>query len=106
MDEYGDKFQGDMVLSKEQRNALSARLQSGLLAKQYRWPEGIVAYNLSSGHTGKQQKQIKTAMQQIELVSCIKFIQHTNETDYIQFTVGSNEMIRLIELVYCLEIWA
>lgn len=88
VDEYGDKFEGDMVLSKEQRESLFPLYRCGLIGKDYRWPNKTVPYNLTNDHSERQQKQIVLAMREIELVSCVKFIPRTNEKHYIQFTVS------------------
>lgn len=77
-----------MILSDAQFDAIFRRRRNGLIAKDYRWPNRSVPYEMSKYHSKQQQNQIELAMREIESVSCIKFVRHTNETDYIEFTVS------------------
>ena len=88
IDEYGDKFQGDIILSDEQYQALFPGYRTGRIEMEYRWPNKIVPYELCKDHSKQQNLQIELAMQKIASVSCIKFVQRTDENDYIEITVS------------------
>lgn len=88
--EYGDHFQGDMVLTEEQRDEISSGISSynGLIATKYRWPNKTVPYILSPNHSKQQQDYIVLSLKIIESVSCVKFVERTNENDYVQIAVS------------------
>lgn len=85
--EQGDFFEGDMDLDEEQL-ALIFGDRNVLIEEKYRWPNETVPYKLSLNHSVAQHAKILEAMKKIEEVSCVRFIQQTNETDYVQFQVG------------------
>lgn len=87
--EYGDYFQGDMMLREEQFNIISAKtsLRNGLLAATYRWPNKTVPYKLNTQHTDQQNSLFEFALKGIESESCVNFVRRTNETDYVEITV-------------------
>lgn len=87
--EYGEYFEGDMVLDAEQMEAILSSSRNGLLNTTYRWPDKTVVYEMTTNHTKEQQLYIKMAHWVIESVSCIKFVQRTNESHYIQYRVRS-----------------
>lgn len=87
---YGDYFEGDMILSQEQLNAISWGVTplNGLIDTKYRWPNKTVPYLLTADHTKEQQNLIESALRSMESVSCVKFVRRTNENDYVEVTVS------------------
>uniref|UniRef100_A0A182Q0R1 Metalloendopeptidase n=1 Tax=Anopheles farauti TaxID=69004 RepID=A0A182Q0R1_9DIPT len=91
LEEIGDNFEGDMILSPEQETAV----REGYTAKideKYRWPNNVVYYSIdTSMYTADQQNNIRTAMDQIELVSCVRFKARKAEKNYIFISSKPNE---------------
>ncbi|CRK90533.1 CLUMA_CG004237, isoform A [Clunio marinus] len=79
-EEIGGNFQGDMILSPSQIYSLFSMSRNGLIDERYRWPknsDGIVevAYKFEVGDfTLSEKETIRKAMDEIESVSCIKFV--------------------------------
>lgn len=87
-------FDGDMILTAEQKNYLLSPNTdtdnfNGLINKKYRWPNKTIPYQLNSTHTRRQQGLIKMALKLIETNTCVKFVERTNESDFIQIEVSS-----------------
>lgn len=96
--EYGDHFEGDMILDKVQMDDLFLQGRNGLLSTQYRWPNRIIPYRLSNGFTTKQKHYIELALNDIESVSCLKFVQRTNQKNFIDITVSTQQSIHIFEM--------
>lgn len=75
-----------MILNQEQMNYLNIRI--GLTDTKYRWQNKTVPYSLAPENTDEQVKQIKRAIDNLESVSCLKFVERTNENDFIQIYVS------------------
>lgn len=86
--EYGDYFEGDMMLSEEQLEAIFSPARNGLISTKYRWPKKTVPYQLSMDHTKEQRDYIELALKTIESVSCVKFVRRTNQWNYVDVTVS------------------
>lgn len=87
--EYGSKFEGDMDLNDDQLDEIS-NFRNAKSEHKYRWPNAIVAYNFSSNYTADENAWIVRAMEEIERVSCVRFVRRTNETDYVQFKAAND----------------
>lgn len=85
--EYGDHFEGDMIITEEQKEALFARTRNGLIATKYRWANKTVPYQLTTDHTKEQRNYIEKALRTLASVSCLTFVRRTNEKDYVQLQV-------------------
>lgn len=90
-----------MLLSKEQIDLLFHQPRNGRRDERYRWPNNIVPYKLSLDHSRKQRKHIESALKRIESVSCIKFVRHTNEADYIEVQVNFGYSVNI-----CHSFWS
>lgn len=87
---YGDHFEGDLLLSEQQRDAIfRSSSRTGLLNAVYRWPNKTVPYELSPNHTQKDNAILEIALRKIASVSCVKFVRRTHENDYIALTVNA-----------------
>lgn len=110
--EYGDKFQGDIVLTPSQEemfNGTGKGSRTGLLDTRYRWPKNtagqvIVPYTfLSSAGFSKfketttfiipnklnslaqaEQNIVREGLQEIQSKSCVRFVARTTQPDYIE----------------------
>lgn len=81
--EFGDKFEGDIVLSAAQQEALLGR--TGLVNTRYRWTNRIVPYTLSD-QTDEQKVAIREALDEMEASLCLTFVERTTESDYVRVT--------------------
>lgn len=81
--EFGDKFEGDIVLSAAQQDALLGR--TGLINTRYRWANNIVPYTLVD-QTDEQKAYIRESLTEMEAVLCLTFVERTTQTDYIRVT--------------------
>uniref|UniRef100_A0AAG5DK38 Metalloendopeptidase n=1 Tax=Anopheles atroparvus TaxID=41427 RepID=A0AAG5DK38_ANOAO len=86
LEEVGGNFEGDMLISAEQESAIKFGYTS-LIGEYYKWPNSIVPYKIDTGaFTTVQRNNIEAALQQIELISCVRFVPRTTETDYVMVT--------------------
>lgn len=76
------------MLNAEQLEAIKSPGRNGLIDAKYRWPNKTVVYKMNANHTKEQQLYIKMAQWTIESVSCIKFVSHTNESQFLALQVG------------------
>lgn len=90
MGEYGEHFQGDMIMAKEQIDSVlrGSSPRNGLINFKYRWPNATVVYEMNSSHSDWEQLSIRDAMNAIESASCVKFVERSNESYYIHFSVS------------------
>lgn len=86
--EFGNHFEGDMILSEDQIDEIVSPERNGLISKNARWPNNVVRYQLSPNHTKQQHNIIENALKQIEKVSCIKFLPRTNQNAYVEIIVS------------------
>lgn len=86
--EQGTKFEGDILLTDDQTNSISSR--TGLINTQYRWPYNIVPYTLEDVMTQAQRIAVREALNEMEASLCLKFVQRTDEFDYVRVTVTDN----------------
>lgn len=85
-EEYSGQFEGDIILSPEQISELT--LRNGLSDEKYSWPNRTVVYEISSDDFEDDAKTfIRSALDEIEAVTCLKFIARTKEEKYIRVTV-------------------
>lgn len=60
----------------------------GLLDPIYRWSDATVPYTIDdSAYTGFDIYIIRLAMIEIQEISCIKFVPHSDEPNFIQIRV-------------------
>ncbi|XP_052892970.1 zinc metalloproteinase nas-14-like [Anopheles moucheti] len=81
LEEISGHFEGDIILSPEQSNAV----QNGYTAliDLKKWPNGIVYYTIDTTvFTFAQQNNIRIAMDQIELVTCVRFVPRTTQKGF------------------------
>ena len=78
-------FEGDIILSKEQLNEEAGlRTQAaGVPSKAQRWTNGIVPYTIDKSLTNASD--IYKAMIHIEYYTPIRFVQRSNQNNYVTF---------------------
>ncbi|KDR21945.1 zinc metalloproteinase nas-14-like isoform X2 [Zootermopsis nevadensis] len=59
--------------------------RNALLVKEYLWPSGVVPYVFHSNFTEDEKAKVKAGMKGIQEKTCVKFVPHTSEADYIEF---------------------
>lgn len=85
----GGQFEGDMVLEERQKQALLGLQKTGIINTNYRWPNGVVPYVLADGYFSQGQvEQIESGLRAIEAVSCIRFVNRTDEANYVEVIVS------------------
>lgn len=78
-EELGTYLEGDMLVPR------SAHLmRSGLPTLSHRWPQGIVPYEIIGNFTDEEIAIIQTAIDEYHNRTCIRFVPHVNEDDYVQ----------------------
>lgn len=93
IEEHSGKFEGDILLSDRQKNVFrSWTNRNGLNNLSMRWSNGVVPVHLAPNHTVEQLEFIDKALRTIESVSCVRFVPHTTEKDFISMTVSRLEM--------------
>ncbi|HTJ42396.1 MAG TPA: M12 family metallopeptidase [Kofleriaceae bacterium] len=78
----------DIVLGSEDdaRVAEVSNLRSaGRNLTTYRWPNGVVPYELDPTYDSDQRQAILDAMREWYLITPYRFVIHTNEPDYVYF---------------------
>lgn len=85
--ELNDKFEGDILLTKEQENMIFGLDRTGLVDINYRWPNSTIPYELSTDFEQHRLDDIELALRRIEEVTCLRFIKRTDEVNYVYVTV-------------------
>ncbi|GIX76748.1 zinc metalloproteinase nas-15, partial [Caerostris darwini] len=75
-----DLFQGDILL----RNGTSALDRFATTHKELRWPDGVVAYILDDIYSDDERELIRSAMDEFEKQTCIKWVERTDESDFVE----------------------
>ncbi|KAH6942754.1 hypothetical protein HPB50_009817 [Hyalomma asiaticum] len=75
--EQGGLFEGDIMLPGDSWDDRAAVTRDAKL-----WPNGIIPYVLEP-RPNRQKRLIREAMDKIEAVSCLHFVNHTTERDYV-----------------------
>lgn len=76
-----------MRLTEEQTEMLYSPARNGLISTRYRWPNKTVPYTLPRDLSQPQKIQIERALRTMESVSCVKFVERTDENDYVDVIV-------------------
>jgi len=93
--EYGDKFQGDIVLTPEQEVETThvGRVgRTGTINTNVRWPKingrVTVPYVIDSVYSSSEKNLIYNAMNEISSKTCVSFVPRSSQNDYIRFFSG------------------
>lgn len=82
IDEQGIYFEGDIVLPPGGK--------AGIDGEKYRWVNAVMPYTIAPSFTGAQAKLIRSALDEIQNKTCMKFVVRTNEEDYVQVQNSDN----------------
>lgn len=84
-EEFSGQFEGDIVLTEEQENAIFSLGRNGHVDLVYRWPNNEIPFVISEDHfTPEQVAHIHRGLRLIETQTCLKFKPWTDEEDYIR----------------------
>ncbi len=81
-------FEGDILLAPSSRtaNAESGKADAVIRSRNSsRWTDGIVYYQYDVDYSDFNKNKISESMRQIEQVAKIKFVERTDQDDYISF---------------------
>lgn len=81
-------FEGDIVLSPEQEDAIFTE-RSGLISSTSRWPDNIVPYTLDATMSDVQRTAIRDALDEMESNLCLNFVERTDQSDYVRVTINA-----------------
>ncbi|XP_064648122.1 zinc metalloproteinase nas-15-like [Lineus longissimus] len=79
-EEFGDKFEGDMVVEPGFRN--------GIINRNQLWPNGVVHYTIDRGFSSRDIANINAAIADYNRYTCIKWVKRTNQRAYVRIFVG------------------
>jgi len=85
-------FQGDMVLSPEQQQALHSGDTEKLVfgsKTRGRWPNARVPYQIESSIDSKTRASIMKAIEQYHKHTCLRFHRRNSERSYVSFYRGN-----------------
>lgn len=87
--EEGDYFEGDMILTQEQIDLLyNNGGRNGLRDSKFRWPLHEVPYDFDFyKFTQLEISIIMDSMKFLQMVSCVKFVEVTYQTDFLWISV-------------------
>lgn len=85
-EEYSGQFEGDIILNSDQIGELA--LRNGLSDEKYSWPNKTVVYEISPDFDEEKRDYIRQALDEMEAVTCLKFVPRKGEENYIRVTVG------------------
>lgn len=91
IEELSGQFEGDMVLTSEQEqmaDGVKVSERTGLIDTNYRWPDNVVPYELNEIFSQAQRDHIVKGLHEIELISCLRFVERTTEINYVEVTVS------------------
>lgn len=91
-EELSGQFEGDMILNYEQAKMISLKQRTGLINEKYRWQNKTIPYTLTDKFSTEQKEYIRSGLDRLEEVSCLKFVPKTSEIDFVNVTVRSNEV--------------
>lgn len=90
MEERSGQFEGDIILNERQKRVIeSGNTRNGLVDLSKRWPNKVVPVRLSPNHTKEQNDYIDKALRTLESISCVKFVWHTNQVDFVGMQVSA-----------------
>lgn len=91
MDEYGDDFEGDMIIDDETIENLLEKSEKNAPVDAFKvWPTIHIPYVIDGQFAASQEKQIEIAMAKIHNVSCVSFIPRTTENSYVNIIVSND----------------
>ncbi|XP_012526656.1 astacin-like metalloprotease toxin 5 [Monomorium pharaonis] len=75
-EEMGSYIEGDIMLTRNTK-------RSGIIAEDLFWPNARIPYEIHGNFDASQRQLIRDAMKQYADNTCIRFVQRTDENDYV-----------------------
>ncbi|KAM7449676.1 hypothetical protein ABFA07_002352 [Porites harrisoni] len=90
-EENNNLFEGDMILSNEQRLQILGGSETRGAHFLFRWPNGVVPYTIDwvLAREVEAKAAIAAAIKEWSSKTCIKFKERTNESGYVTFRFGT-----------------
>ncbi|XP_062555065.1 zinc metalloproteinase nas-4 isoform X2 [Armigeres subalbatus] len=82
-EELGSYVGGDMLINRPAG-------RNGMVDKSTRWPGGVVPYEINGNFRASEMQMIEDAINQYHKNTCIKFVPHMGERDYISIESSSS----------------
>lgn len=102
IEELSGQIEGDMVLTSEQEQMVNGVLPSertGLIDTNYRWPDNVVPYELNAIFDQAQRDHIVRGLNEIERISCLRFVERTTEVNYVEVTVSEIYIVLAMPII-------
>ncbi|CAL8138890.1 unnamed protein product [Orchesella dallaii] len=80
---YGKLFQGDIKLPP------GFDIKNGIIGDNYRWPGNVVPYEMDGEFSADERNLILGSLGEISDKTCIRFVQRTNEPDWVFIDRGT-----------------
>ena len=84
-EELGSYLEGDILMPQN-----PVILKNGLPSKSSRWPYGEVPFEIAGDFTDSELDVIAFAIDEYHAQTCIRFVPHTTETDFISIVRGNS----------------
>jgi len=81
--ELGKYFEGDMLT--DPRKVMN---RAGIIGEEYRWPNGVVPYDIHPDFDNEDRLLILTGLAHLEKYTCLRFVPRTFEKDYVLVNYG------------------
>ncbi|XP_020603064.1 zinc metalloproteinase nas-4-like isoform X2 [Orbicella faveolata] len=89
VNDHDEVIEGDILVTEPLRNVLKAgnsRAKRDIVSDMVkRWPDGVVPYKLDSSLNKEAFKAIRKAIREFHKRTCVKFVPHTDEHDFVEF---------------------
>lgn len=84
-EELSGQFEGDIILNALQKQIIQGiHSKTGLLDESYRWINNTIAYEIDyEVFSDEQVAHIESGLELIQNVTCVTFVERTDEEDYI-----------------------
>lgn len=85
-------YEGDIVLGKDADLKDLKGMQLAVIPEDesLRWPNGVVPYKINAAIKATHDALIKDAIKHIEGKTSVKFVQRTNQANYVEFVYHNN----------------
>ena len=77
-------FEGDIILTQEQRAMIESKVQVHNMMKNSEWPKGIIPVQFSNQYTNSEKCIIRKFLTELNLMTCVKFVPRKGEKRYVQ----------------------
>lgn len=84
-EELGSYLEGDILMPVS-----SLVLKNGIGSKTSRWPDGKIPFEIAGDFTRDELSMIAYAIDEYHSKTCIRFVPHTTESDYVSIVKGNS----------------